>query len=315
MAKYIVTGCAGFIGSHLSERLVRDGHEVVGIDAFTDYYDPALKEANLAALGGRDAFSLVRGDLVTLDLEPLVAGTDGVFHLAAQPGVRASWMAFDQYLSRNLHATQSLFEAAAGAGVRVAWASSSSVYGSLDTFPTTETDECRPISPYGVTKLACERLAYAYARSHGLEACGLRYFTVYGPRQRPDMAFTRIARGLVSGGTFPVFGSGEQSRDFTYVEDAVEATVAVLERGVPGTNYNVGGGEEATLNGVIGLFEELAGRRLDVQRQGQAVGDMSRTCADTSRLRSDTGWSPRTALRDGIARQLEWASQPTTTTS
>src|SRR6478609_615462 len=243
--RVVVTGAAGFIGSHLSEALQARGDEVVGLDCFTDYYDPALKHENARGL-----------DVRTVDLaeDPLdFAGFDAVFHLAGQPGVRSFGDVFPLYLRRNVLASQRVFEAAARDGVKVVYASSSSVYGAAETYPTPEDTPPHPLSPYGITKLACEQLADAYGRQFGLDRVVLRYFNAFGPRQRPDMAFTRIARALAGGGHFDLFGDGAQSRSWTYVRDVVDATIAAMERG-NGT-YNVGGALEASMNETIALFE------------------------------------------------------------
>jgi len=298
--RYVVTGAAGFIGSHLAEALTAGGDEVVGVDCFTDYYDPALKEENARGLDVR------RLDLAKapLDLE----GVDGVFHLAGQPGVRSFGEAFPLYLRRNVLATQKVFQAAAEAGVRVVFASSSSVYGEAERYPTPEDATPRPISPYGVTKLACEHLAAAYAAGFDLDAVLLRYFTVYGPRQRPDMFFRRVCDALASSGTFEIYGSGEQSRSFTEVGDAVDATVAAMGSGAAGAVYNVGGGDEASMLEAIELLERIAGRTLDVRHIDAARGDVRRTKADVSRVRAALGWEPRVALADGLARMWSWAS-------
>ena len=297
----LVTGGAGFIGSHLARALLDAGHEVVAVDCFTDYYDPARKEENALGLG------VVRADLAADPLGDLVAGANAIFHLAGQPGVRAFGPSFPDYLTRNMLATQRLFEAASEAEVRVVYASSSSIYGDAERYPTPESTGPRPNSPYGITKLACEHLAAAYGRSFGLEAVGLRYFTVYGPRQRPDMAFTRIAEALADGRPFELYGDGSQSRSFTYVADAVEATVAAL-RGEPGAIYNVGGETEATMREAIALFERISGRTLDVREGPPAPGDMRRTKADTTRIHADLGWEATTTLEDGMRAQWEWAS-------
>lgn len=304
----IVTGCAGFIGSHLSERLVADGHRVVGIDAFRPYYPRAEKEHNLAGLAGDNRFDLIEDDLVEAPLVALMAGVDTVFHLAAQPGVRKSFAAFDEYTADNMVATQRIFAAALEAGVRrVVWASSSSVYGDAEQYPTIEdVTPTSPRSPYGATKRACEDLARIY-RGLGLSEVGLRYFTVYGPRQRPDMAMRRLCDALHGGETFPLYGDGEQSRDFTYVADAVDATVRAGASADPLPLYNVGGGEEASMNRVIATLEELAGRSVPTERHRVQQGDVVRTCADTTRARTTLGWSPTTALRDGLAAELDWA--------
>ncbi|MGH3053080.1 MAG: NAD-dependent epimerase/dehydratase family protein [Gaiellaceae bacterium] len=312
MSRYLVTGCAGFLGSHLAEELLRRGDHVVGVDAFTDYYPRVIKESNVEAARKNPGLSVVEADLAEAMLAPLLDGVDGVFHLAAQPGVRGSWGdSFAVYVRDNILATQRLFEAAALVGTRVVVASTSSVYGNAETYPTREDTFPRPISPYGVTKLACESLARAYSECFGPETVVLRYFTVYGPRQRPDMAFARIISALLEERPFHVFGSGEQSRDFTYVADAVAATVAAMEAGRPGRIYNVGGGSEATLNEVIGLCEHLAKRRLVVRSEPPAAGDVRRTAADTSLIRSELGWSQRTSLEEGLAAQLA-AAQATT---
>jgi UDP-glucuronate 4-epimerase len=301
--RYVVTGAAGFIGSHLAEELLAAGHEVVAVDSFTDYYERSRKERNAAAL---DVLEL---DLAEAALEPVLAGADGVFHLAGQPGVRASWgESFGLYLSRNVLATQRLFEAAADAGVRVVFASSSSVYGDAERYPTAEDVVPQPISPYGITKLACEQLAHAIGRGQGLDAVLLRYFTVYGPRQRPDMAFTAMLEALARGESFRLFGDGSAARSFTYVGDAVVATVAAMERGRRGEVYNVGGGDEATMNEAIALAEQVSGRTLDVERVAAAAGDVRRTKADVAKAGAELGWSPQTALDDGMQAQWRWAA-------
>jgi nucleoside-diphosphate-sugar epimerase len=309
VSRFLVTGCAGFVGSHLCEALVAGGDSVLGVDAFTDYYDRAIKERNIASLAGRDEFTLVEADLVEAPLDRLLDGCDGVFHLAAQPGVRGSFGAtFARYASDNILATQRVFEAASRTGTRVVWASSSSIYGNAESYPTREDARPAPISPYGVTKLTCEHLAGAYGWSAGLDAVAMRYFTVYGPRQRPDMAFTRICAALATGGTFRVFGFGDQSRDVTYVADAVAATVAAMERGASGAAYNVGGGSETSLREAIAICEELRDRALDLVFEPAAAGDVRRTAADTSLAASDLDWEPHVAIEDGLRRQLEWAT-------
>ena len=301
--KYVVTGAAGFIGSHLAEALQRDGHEVLCVDSFTDYYERSRKERNAAAL------DVLEADLAQAPLEPILAGADGVFHLAGQPGVRASWgETFQLYLDRNVRATQRIFEAAAAAGVRVVFASSSSVYGDAETYPTPEDVVPRPISPYGITKLACEHLAVAIERAHGLEAVALRYFTVYGPRQRPDMAFTAMLEARARGERFRLFGDGSAARSFTYVGDAVAATIAAMSRGRRGETYNVGGGEEATMNEAIALVADVSGQSLDVERVEAAAGDVKRTKADVTKAATDLGWRPVTPLAEGMRAQWEWVA-------
>jgi nucleoside-diphosphate-sugar epimerase len=295
--RYAVTGAAGFIGSHLAEALVARGHEVVGLDSFTDYYDPALKEENARGLDVR------RVDLAEDPLE--LAGFDGVFHLAGQPGVRSFGQVFPLYLRRNVLASQRLFEAAARDGVKVVFASSSSVYGAAERYPTPESTPPHPLSPYGITKLACEHLADAYRRDFGLECVVVRYFNAFGPRQRPDMAFTRIAWALADGSTFELFGDGDQSRGWTYVSDIVAGTILALEGS--GT-YNLGGAIEASMNETIAMFERVSGCRLGIRRHAAGAGDQRRTQADTTRAREELGWEPVVPLDEGIVRQWEWAS-------
>jgi UDP-glucuronate 4-epimerase len=298
--KFLVTGAAGFIGSHLAEALERDGHEVVGVDCFSDYYDPALKEENAA---GRDVLRLDLADEV-----PPLDGIDGIFHLAGQPGVRSFGDVFDEYVRRNLVATRRLFEAAARAGIRVIFASSSSVYGDAETYPTPEDLEPRPISPYGITKAGCEQLARAYERAFGLDVVVLRYFTFYGPRQRPDMAFARIVDALARGAAFELYGDGLQSRAFTFVADGVDANVAAMERAPSGAFYNVGGGAEATMREAIETLERVSGRTLELVERPAAKGDVRRTAPDTTRIERDLGWRATTSLEDGLRAQWEWAS-------
>jgi UDP-glucuronate 4-epimerase len=281
----------------------------VGIDAFTPVYARSLKERNLRDARSNPRFRLVELDVAIADgaLMEAMADTERVFHLAAQPGVRASWGAsFEHYVHHNLLATQRVFEAAAEMGVRVVLTSSSSVYGNVESGVTRESAPLRPISPYGVTKLGCEHLARAYAKSFDLDVVTLRYFTVFGPRQRPDMAFTRIAAAVVDGTPFEVFGSGEQSRDFTYVGDAVAATVLAGEHALSGSVYNVGGGESATVNRVLELVEDIAGRPVEILRTHRMAGDVRRTSADTSALRSECSWVSSISLREGLRAQLEW---------
>ncbi|HUZ82508.1 MAG TPA: NAD-dependent epimerase/dehydratase family protein [Gaiellaceae bacterium] len=296
--RYVVTGAAGFIGSHLAESLIAAGHEVAALDCFTDYYDPAVKKENARGL------DVQRVDLAEDALD--FSGVDGVFHLAGQPGARSFGDVFPVYLRRNVLATQRVFEAAVAADVQVVWASSSSVYGDAERYPTAEDVTPRPKNPYGVTKLACEQLHDTYARAFGLRAVALRYFTVYGPRQRPDMAFARIVDALAHDRQFEVYGDGSQSRSFTYVADVVDATARALDA-TPGI-YNVGGGDEATLREALELLEGLAGRPLRVSYGPSQTGDMQRTRADTGRIERELGWRPSTPLPAGLGEHWAWAS-------
>jgi UDP-glucose 4-epimerase len=307
----LVTGVAGFIGSTLAGHLLQMGHTVVGVDAFTDYYARELKRRNLAELLGRPGFSFHEENLLSADLAQRLRGIDAVFHLAAQPGVRKSWGAtFQTYLDNNVAATQRLLEAVRGAAItRFVFASSSSVYGTATDLPVRETTLPQPISPYGVTKLAAEHLCGVYAHAFGVPAVSLRYFTVYGPRQRPDMAFTRFVRAILSDNEIELYGDGEQTRDFTYVADAVTATVAAagadLDAG-GGRVYNVGGGSRVTVNHVIGLLERITGKRARIARRPAQPGDARDTFADCSAARADLGYQPAVALDAGLEALVRW---------
>jgi len=306
--KVVVTGAAGFIGSHLSESLLADGHEVTGVDAFTDYYARPVKERNLQPARDHRRFRLVEGRLQDVDLRDVLEGAERVFHLAAQAGVRASWgREFAHYTEHNVLATQRLLEAARLAGgPRVVYASSSSVYGDAARLPLQEDAPCLPVSPYGVTKLAAEHLGRLYERNFGLPVVSLRYFTVYGPRQRPDMAFHRFLKAARDGTEIQVYGDGTQTRDFTFVGDIVAATRAAADSGQPGFVYNVGGGERVALNDVLARIEEVTGRRLTVVRQEVQKGDMRDTFADTSAARRDLGFRSTVPLREGLEREWHW---------
>lgn len=306
--KIVVTGAAGFIGSHLTDSLLADGHEVVGVDAFVDYYPRVVKEGNLAQARAHRAFRFVEGALQDNDLAPILEGAGVVYHLAAQAGVRSSWgRDFSIYTDNNVLGTQRLLEAAVAAEVpRVVYASSSSVYGDAAELPLRESAPCRPVSPYGVTKLAAEHLALLYHKSFGLPTVSLRYFTVYGPRQRPDMAFHRFLGAAREGAAVHVFGDGEQTRDFTYVADIVTATRAAADSGRPGGVYNVGGGERVALNEVLRRIEDVTGRRLTVVREPAQKGDMRDTFADTAAAARDLGFRSTVDLREGLAREWDW---------
>ncbi|HET9438013.1 MAG TPA: NAD-dependent epimerase/dehydratase family protein [Gaiellaceae bacterium] len=298
--RYLVTGAAGFIGSQLLRTLRERGHDAVGWDAFTDYYDPALKAENARDL------PVERVDVAEDDLD--LTGFDGVFHLAGQPGVASFGQVFPVYVRQNVLASQRLFEAAAGAGTRVVFASSSSVYGDAEAYPTPEDTTPAPISPYGITKLACEHLAHAYRSELGLDVVTVRYFTIFGPRQRPDMAFTRMVSCLVEGRAFELYGDGTQSRSFTYVDDAVEATMLAMERADSGAVLNVGGGEEVSMLDAIETLGRISGRRLELVSAPRRLGDSRRTAADTTRIRDALGWEARTPFEEGLAAQWRWAA-------
>jgi nucleoside-diphosphate-sugar epimerase len=296
VARYVVTGAAGFIGSHLVETLLSSDHDVRAVDCFTNYYDPALKEENCRE------FPVERVDLA---VDPLDFSADGIFHLAAQPGVSSFGDVFPVYVRQNLIASQRLFEIAARESIRVVFASSSSVYGEQrDGLPLSEKAPTVPVSPYGVTKLAGERLAHACASTLGLDVVVLRYFSTFGPRQRPDMALAKMASALVKGEPFYLRGDGEQSRNFTYVSDVVSATIAAMERG-RGT-YNVGGTREISISDAIGALEALAGQELQVRGKPPVPGDTRRAIANTSRLRHDLGWSPEISFERGLRAQWQW---------
>lgn len=307
-SRVIVTGAAGFIGSHLCDRLLADGHEVAGIDSFSDFYDRERKEQNLRDALSRPKFKLVEADLVDADLDRAVRSATVVFHLAGQPGVRPSWGAdFDRYVHDNIVATQRLLEALRVAPPRrFVFASSSSVYGDAEMFPTRESSLPRPVSPYGMTKLAAEHLVFVYRRNFALPATALRYFTVYGPRQRPDMAFHRFMEALVDDQEIEIFGDGEQTREFTYVSDAVDGTIKAASADVDGEIINLGGGSRVSVNRVLGTLEEIS--RLPTRRKHlpAAPGDPRHTGASINVARESLGWEPRVSLRDGLTRQWEW---------
>jgi UDP-glucuronate 4-epimerase len=303
----LITGAAGFIGSHLAERCLALGWQVTAVDAFTSYYPEPVKRQNLAEFTDHPGCTLIEGDLLELDLEPILDEVNIVFHLAGQPGVRASWDDFRRYTALNVDATQHLLHAAANASLdRFVLASSSSVYGDAEALPTSETTVLRPVSPYGATKVAAEHLAHLYWRDFGVPAVRLRYFTVYGPRQRPDMAFNRLIACALSGKRFEVLGDGNQTRDFTFVSDAVDGTVAAALDGVPGTAYNIGRGAQHSLNGVLETLGDLLSAPIDVSYHARHLGDARNTAADVSRARYDLGYEPVVDLRAGLSDQLEW---------
>ncbi len=310
--RVVVTGAAGFIGSHLAGALLDLGYEVIGIDAFTASYAQADKRGNAAMLEARPGFRLVEGDLSTMELDPLLAGADTVFHQAAQAGVRSSWgLDFDVYVRDNVIATQRLLEACVRSGVpRLVAASSSSVYGDAPTYPTTEASITRPVSPYGVTKLASEHLCLAYAQlgTSAMTVATLRYFTVYGPRQRPDMAFRRFFEAAYTGRPITVYGDGEQTRDFTFVDDAVRANLLAMTAPFQAEAVNVGGGRRVTLNEVLDLIGRITGRRLRIVRAPSQPGDARHTGADGARAEALLGYRPEVDLETGLEREGAWVA-------
>ncbi len=306
--KALITGAAGFIGSHLTTALLDRGAEVTGIDCFTDYYPRFIKEANLAVNGGRPGFQFIEGSLQSADLGALLEGKTHVFHLAAQAGVRKSWGAdFRIYTDNNVDATQRLLEASVGRPLhRFVYASSSSVYGDNVSIPMREDALPQPVSPYGVTKLAAEQLCYLYYANHRVPTTSVRYFTVYGPRQRPDMAFHKFMRAALRGDAITLYGDGEQTRDFTFVTDAVAATVAAGDQGELGFAYNVGGGSRVSVNQLFEIIGRIHGQPLQIRREDQQKGDMRDTFADTTRARADLGFSPKVSLEQGLEAEYHW---------
>lgn len=306
--RVVVTGAAGFIGSHLCERLLALGHQVVGIDSFTDYYDRARKEQNLEDSRAHSNFTFEELDLVDADLHRVLRGAQVVYHLAGRPGVRPSWgEQFDGYLRDNVLATQRLLECLKETPVdRLVFAGSSSVYGDAEMFPTKESALPRPVSPYGVTKLAAEHLTLLYTKNFGLPVVSVRYFTVYGPRQRPDMAFARFMQALATGEAIQVFGDGEQTREFTYVSDAVEGTIKAATADVVGQVFNLGGGSRVTINRVLATLEDISKIQAKRTNLPEAPGDPRHTGASINLARERLGWEPRVSLREGLTKQWEW---------
>ncbi|MEX0785889.1 MAG: NAD-dependent epimerase/dehydratase family protein [Dehalococcoidia bacterium] len=310
MTRSIVTGAAGFVGSHVADRLLSLGHDVVGIDCFTDYYARRLKERNIAQALGHERFTLVESDLSSADLDGALEGADYVFHIAGQAGVRPSWGEhFSDYIQCNVAATQRLLEAAKDAGLkRFVFASSSSVYGNAQSLPVNEQALPQPVSPYGVTKLAAEHLCALYAYNYGLPSVSLRLFTVYGPRQRPEMAIQAFLSAAKRGEPVTVFGDGEQTRDFTFVGDVVQAHILAMDSEDPGP-FNVCGGSRVTLNELLRMIRDTTGSPLEVTHEEAARGDALHTLGDNTRARAALGFQPTTTLAQGVEAQWRWLGE------
>jgi UDP-glucose 4-epimerase len=308
----LVTGVAGFIGSTLTEELIRSGYHVIGIDSFMDYYPRTMKERNLRELKKHPHFTFVEGNLLHLDLKPYLSQVRYVFHQAAQAGVRASWgSTFLTYTQNNIDATQRLLESCKEAPhlERFIYASSSSVYGDTTVLPMQEEAPLRPVSPYGVTKLAAEHLCYLYWKNFGVPTVSLRYFTVYGPRQRPDMAIHKFIRSVLRGEPIDVYGDGEQTRDFTFVTDIVDANILAMKTPRSGEAFNIGGGSRILLNKLIGLIQALADKAIEVRYQATQKGDVGHTYADTSKAKRELGFSPKVGIEEGLQQEIRWMKE------
>jgi UDP-glucose 4-epimerase len=306
---YLVTGCAGFIGSQLCERLLEQGESVIGLDCITDYYSPARKKRNLSTILDNDHFTFIEGDILTTNLTPLLAQSDCVFHTAGQPGVRGSWGdQFDLYTRNNILATQRLLESIKeiGQDIRVVYSSSSSVYGNTNQLPTSETAVPRPYSPYGATKLTAENLCMLYHDNYGIPVVSLRYFTVYGPRQRPDMAFNIFIKAMLHDEPIYVLGDGKQTRDFTFVQDIISANISASQKPVEGKIFNLGGGSRISLAGVIEKLETVVGVKADIVHKEKNLGDVRDTWADTTQAKKYLDFKPATSLDEGLAQQVAW---------
>ncbi len=309
--KVLVTGASGFIGSTLSERLIDEGFQVLGIDSFLDYYPRKIKEKNLQNLLESPDFEFIEADLLDVDWDSLLSDVTGVFHQAAIAGVRASWgKSFDQYVENNILGTQKLLEACKDRELdKFIYASSSSVYGDTTDLPIRETSETNPVSPYGVSKLAAEHLASIYHKGYGVPAVSLRYFTVYGPRQRPDMAFHKFITAVMKGEQIDIYGTGEQTRDFTYIDDAVEANLQAFKGARPGEVYNIGGGTRIELLEAVSLIEEIVGKKANIVHTDPQRGDAKHTFSDISKANADFGYNPRVDIKKGLTDHYEWLKE------
>jgi UDP-glucose 4-epimerase len=310
---YLVTGAAGFIGSHLSESLIRRGKKVIGIDCFSPYYPRKIKEENIRSLCHEKDFRFLEADLYEIDLKEIIGDVDYILHLAAQPGVRGSWgRRFQDYVKNNIEVTQRLLETVKDVGIKkLIYASSSSVYGDC-SLPMIEDDTAlHPVSPYGVTKLSAESLCYLYWKNFSLPVVSIRYFTVYGERQRPDMAFFRFIKAIIQDEPISVFGDGSQTRDFTYIGDAVDGTLLALEYGEPGEVFNIGGGERTSIRDSIDIIARIAGKEAKVRHLDTEKGDVRDTYADITKARERIGYCPKISLREGLKRQFNWIKEAT----
>lgn len=304
----LVTGVAGFIGSHLAERLLKEGFEIIGVDSFLNYYPRQIKENNLNGLINNPKFKFIEGDLLSLNLNEILSQVEGVFHQAAIPGIRASWgKNFNQYVENNVIGTQVLLESSKDTRIKkFIYASSSSVYGDADELPIKETSHTNPVSPYGVSKLSGEHLTTLYFKGYGIPTVSLRYFTVYGPRQRPDMGFHKFISAIISGKEIEIYGTGEQTRDFTFIDDAVEANLQAFLRGKEGEIYNIGGGSRIGLIRAIKAIEEISGEKARLKYTEPQRGDARHTYADISKAKRDLGYNPKVDIYEGLKRHYEW---------
>jgi UDP-glucose 4-epimerase len=306
--KYLVTGAAGFIGSHLCKKLIQDGVHIIGLDAFTDFYPRSIKENNLQPLLNNPHFELISGDILEVNLDKIMDEIDVVFHFAAQPGVRTSWGAeFSIYTKNNIDATQKLLEAAKTATLKkFIYASSSSVYGLSPKLPMTETSTLHPYSPYGVTKLAAENLCFLYYKNYGIPCVSLRFFTVYGPGQRPDMAFHKFFKSIQKDEEISVFGDGQQTRDFTFIDDIIWANLSSIENGRAGENYNLGGGTRKKLADIIPILEEICQKTVKIKYVPGQKGDVRHTYADIQKSKDELNYIPRINLEEGLRSEWDW---------